>query len=46
SEENGPEAVYWLDEGYGCAVVGSLPRAQLTAVAKSAYSQLLAGLAS
>ncbi|MGX9115175.1 anti-sigma factor family protein [Mesorhizobium sp. BHbsci] len=46
SEENGPEAVYWLDKGYGCAVVGSLPRAQLTAVAKSAYSQLLAGLAS
>ncbi|TIO07467.1 anti-sigma factor [Mesorhizobium sp.] len=45
SEENGPEAVYWLDKGYGCAVVGSLPRAQLTAVAKSAYSQLLAGLA-
>ncbi|PTE07278.1 anti-sigma factor family protein [Mesorhizobium helmanticense] len=45
SAENGPEAVYWLDKGYACAVVGSLPRAQLTSVAKSAYSQLLAGLA-
>ncbi|TIS93080.1 MAG: anti-sigma factor [Mesorhizobium sp.] len=43
-EADGPEAVYWLDKGYGCAVVGSLPRERLAAVAKSAYGQLLAGL--
>ncbi|TGV79148.1 anti-sigma factor, partial [Mesorhizobium sp. M00.F.Ca.ET.158.01.1.1] len=46
SAQEGPQAVYWLDKGYGCAVVGSLPREQLAAVAKSAYGQLLAGLAS
>ncbi|UVK38072.1 anti-sigma factor [Mesorhizobium sp. AR10] len=46
AEQDGPEAVYWLDKGYGCAVVGSLPRERLAAVAKSAYGQLLAGLAS
>ncbi|MFB9983220.1 anti-sigma factor family protein [Mesorhizobium kowhaii] len=46
SAQNGPQAVYWLDKGYGCAVVGSLPREQLAVVAKSAYGQLLAGLAS
>lgn len=46
AEADGPEAVYWLDKGYGCAVVGSLPRERLAAVAKSAYGQLLAGLAS
>lgn len=46
SAQDGPAAVYWLDKGYGCAVVGSLPREQLAVVAKSAYGQLLAGLAS
>jgi anti-sigma factor RsiW len=46
AEADGPEAVYWLDKGYGCAVVGSLPRERLAAVAKSAYGQLLAGLTS
>ncbi|MER9301640.1 anti-sigma factor [Mesorhizobium sp. M0293] len=45
SAQDGPRAVYWLDKGYGCAVVGSLPREQLAVVAKSAYGQLLAGLA-
>ncbi|TGQ50466.1 anti-sigma factor, partial [Mesorhizobium sp. M1C.F.Ca.ET.212.01.1.1] len=44
SAQDGPQAVYWLDKGYGCAVVGSLPRERLAAVAKSAYGQLLAGL--
>lgn len=39
----GPEAVYWQDEGYGCAIVGSLPPEQLAVVAKSAYRQLVAG---
>jgi anti-sigma factor RsiW len=46
AEQDGPEAVYWLDKGYGCAVVGSLPREQLAEVAKSAYTQLVVGLAS
>ncbi|TPL61808.1 anti-sigma factor [Mesorhizobium sp. B2-4-2] len=46
SAQAGAQAVYWLDKGYGCAVVGSVPREQLAIVAKSAYSQLLAGLAS
>ncbi|TPK77034.1 anti-sigma factor [Mesorhizobium sp. B2-4-12] len=46
SAQAGPQAIYWLDKGYGCAVVGSLPRDQLAVVAKSAYGQLLAGLAS
>ena len=46
ADADGPEAVYWLDKGYACAVVGSLPREQLAAVAKRAYGQLVAGLAS
>jgi anti-sigma factor RsiW len=44
SAKDGPQAVYWLDKGYGCAVVGSLPRERLAMVAKSAYKQLLVGL--
>lgn len=39
----GPEAVYWQDEGYGCAIVGTLPPEQMGVVAKDAYKQLLAG---
>lgn len=42
----GPRAVYWLDKGYGCAVVGSLPDDRLGEVAKRAYEQLVAGMAS
>jgi anti-sigma factor RsiW len=44
--EGGPRAVYWLDKGYGCAVVGTLPRDRLAEVARSAYTQLLAAQAS
>jgi anti-sigma factor RsiW len=40
---DGPRAVYWLDKDYGCAIVGSLPPDKLTAVARNAYRQLLAG---
>ena len=40
---DGPSAIYWLDEGYACAVVGNLPQEQLSRVAGSAYRQLLAG---
>ncbi|PBB37368.1 anti-sigma factor [Mesorhizobium sp. WSM3868] len=46
AEADGPEAVYWLDKGYGCAVVGTLPPERLSQVAKSAYGQLLAGISS
>lgn len=46
AEADGPEAVYWADKGYGCAVVGSLPPERLSEVAKSAYGQLLAGISS
>ena len=42
--DDGPRAVYWLDEGYGCAIVGSLPSERLNEVARSAYRQLLAGM--
>ena len=40
----GPRAVYWLDKGYGCAVVGSMPDKRLDVVAASAYRQLVAGM--
>ncbi|TPI10217.1 anti-sigma factor [Mesorhizobium sp. B4-1-3] len=46
AETGGPEAVYWLDKGYACAVVGSLPPERLSDVAKSAYGQLVAGISS
>ena len=46
AESGGPEAVYWLDKGYACAVVGSLPPERLSDVAKSAYGQLVAGISS
>jgi anti-sigma factor RsiW len=43
-EKDGPTAVYWLDRGYGCAVVGSLPDDRLNEVAKRAYKQLVSGI--
>ena len=36
-------AIYWLDKGWGCAVVGTLPQEQLLDVGRKAYRQLLAG---
>ncbi|WP_378943537.1 anti-sigma factor family protein [Mesorhizobium sp. ANAO-SY3R2] len=42
-EGGGPQAIYWQDEGYGCAIVGTLPSDVLSVVAKDAYRQLLAG---
>jgi anti-sigma factor RsiW len=42
-ETGGASAIYWLDEGWGCAVVGALPQDQLLDVGKKAYRQLLAG---
>lgn len=40
----GPRAVYWLDKGYGCAVVGTMPENRLDPIAASAYRQLVAGM--
>lgn len=42
-ENGGASAVYWLDKGWGCAVVGTLPEAELLDVGRNAYRQLLAG---
>jgi anti-sigma factor RsiW len=42
-ETGGASAVYWLDKGWGCAVVGTLPQEQLLDVGRNAYRQLLAG---
>jgi anti-sigma factor RsiW len=42
-ETGGASAVYWLDAGWGCAVVGTLPQEQLLDVGRKAYRQLLAG---
>jgi len=42
-EGGGPSAVYWLDEGYACAIVGTLPKERLAEVARSAWRQLVAG---
>lgn len=46
AEKNGPTAVYWLDKGYGCAVVGALPQEKLAVVARNAYRQLIEGVES
>jgi anti-sigma factor RsiW len=40
----GPRAIYWLANGYGCALVGSLPGERLDALATSAWRQLLSGV--
>lgn len=42
-EKDRPTAVYWLDKGYGCAVVGALPQERLAVVARNAYRQLIEG---
>jgi anti-sigma factor RsiW len=43
-EEGDTRALYWLDDGYGCAVVGNLPEEVLVKVANTAYRQLLQGM--
>ncbi|HTV71085.1 MAG TPA: anti-sigma factor [Rhizobiaceae bacterium] len=42
--EDGATAVYWLDRGYGCAIVGVLPKERIDAVARDAWRQLVTGL--
>ncbi len=44
--EGNTRAVFWLDEGYGCAVAGSATDTVLARVADIAYRGLLAGRAS
>lgn len=43
AEHGDASAIYWLDKGWGCAVVGTLPEKQLIDVGKKAYRQMLAG---
>jgi len=43
-EEGDTRALYWLDDGYGCAVAGNLPEEVLVKVANTAYRQLLQGM--
>ncbi|MBI5259374.1 MAG: anti-sigma factor [Burkholderiales bacterium] len=35
---------YWAEEGYGCALVGKLPRERLLALAEAAYKQVEASI--
>jgi anti-sigma factor RsiW len=41
--EGSVNALYWLDEGYGCVVAGDLPEGALREIAETAYRQLLEG---
>lgn len=41
--EAGVNALYWLDEGYGCVIAGDVSEKALHAIAESAYRQLLQG---
>jgi anti-sigma factor RsiW len=43
AETGGASAVYWMDKGWGCAVVGTLAQERLVGVARDAYRQLLVG---
>lgn len=45
-EQGDTRALYWLDDGYGCAVAGNVPQAALSRIANSAYRQLLQGMKS
>ncbi|MFN4140718.1 anti-sigma factor family protein [Aestuariivirga sp.] len=40
-QENGSRVFWWLDEEFGCAVVGDISRDSLHAIAVSAYEQLI-----
>ena len=40
AEESGAAAFYWVDQGFGYALVGNLPRAPLLALATQVYRQL------
>lgn len=42
AEEGGPNAIYWLDKGFGCAIVSNLSQDRMRDVARNAWRQLLA----
>lgn len=39
-EEGGVPAFYWVDQGFGCALSGPLPRGELLELARVAYEQI------
>lgn len=45
-EEGATRTLYWMDDGYGCAVSGDVSHATLQTIADLAYTQLLQGLKS
>jgi anti-sigma factor RsiW len=40
AQEDGPTAIYWLNAQIGCAIVGDMPDARLTEVARIAWRQM------
>lgn len=46
AQEGATRAVFWLDEGYGCAIAGAASEQILSRIADIAYRQLLTGIAS
>jgi anti-sigma factor RsiW len=42
---DGPVAIWWLDQGFGCAIVSSLPEGRRDEVVGSAWRQIKEGLA-
>lgn len=42
----GPTAIYWLDDGFGCAIVSAVSKDRLDAVAGNAWRQIKQGMAS
>ncbi|TWG94680.1 anti-sigma factor RsiW [Mesorhizobium sp. J18] len=42
-EHEGARTFYWLDEGFGYAVAGSMPEDMLLRIANASYRQLLSG---
>lgn len=42
AREGDTRALYWMDDDYGCAIAGDAPEPAMTAMADTAYRQLLA----
>jgi anti-sigma factor RsiW len=45
TREGGPVAIYWLDDGFGCAIVTALPEHRRDEVVGNAWRQIKEGLA-
>ncbi len=41
AEDGAMQSVWWSDEGFSCAVVGEMPRAELQQIARDAYDHLI-----